>query len=165
MKFDQTALKETLELAEQEHWLDCPNANWALRLASLVLDGIFIYLFVHSLDQLVETISFHNGHLRSNTFFFVLGMVEVLVRAAFVFVYLVVSTHLWGVTLGKFLLGLRLVDEKTGRTLSLGRICSRLFWGVTTNVVSVGVSIYRKDHRSLHDLLTQSVVKRTRGRQ
>lgn len=164
MKWNQTALKETLELAEQEHWLDCPNANWALRLASLVLDAIFIYLFIHTLGKLVDTISFHNSHATGTTFFFLLGLFEVVFRAVFVFLYLVVSSKIWGATLGKLLLGLRLVDEHTGGALSMGRICSRIFWGVSTNLISVAVSIFRKDNRSLHDLLTQSVVKRTRGR-
>lgn len=164
MKLDQTALKETLDLAEQEHWLDCPNANWALRLASSLLDCIFIYLAIHTLHKLVETVSFHSSYLKGSTLSFLLGMAEILLRGVFVFLYLIMSSNLWGATLGKLLLGLRLVDEKTGGPLTMGRVCSRVFWGVSTNVFSILVAIFRKDQRFLHDLLTESVVKKTRGR-
>ena len=164
MKLKQSALKETLDLAEQEHWLDCPNAGWAMRLASLTLDAIFIYIFVHFLGRLVDTIHFHKGANLENDLYFALGLAEFSLRVGFVFLYLVVSSHLWGSTLGKFLLGLRLVDEKTGGTLSIARVCTRLFWGLAANFLTVLVLIVRPDHRSLHDLLTNSIVKRTRGR-
>lgn len=161
-------IQGALSQAEQEHWLERPNAPLALRLASFVLDAIFIYLFLHGFHRLVQAIALHSatwGYSKSflfNPFF--LGFMDVFLRTVFLFCYLVLSVSVLGGTMGKLLLGLRVIDESSGKTLAVTRAISRLAFGLATNLLSLAVAMSRPDGKSLHDLLSRTVIKKVRGR-
>lgn len=161
-------IQETLSRAQQEHWLDCPNAPLGPRLASLMLDCIFIYLATQGLHKIFQALSFYSPMLNAQMpgMFdqVLLGFLEILLRLGFVFVYLTICVCEFGGTLGKLLLGLRVVDSTTGRELSLSRVILRLSVAIFTNFLSLATAMARKDRLALHDLLCQSTVKKVRGR-
>lgn len=154
------SIKEALSQAEQEHWLERPNAPLALRLASFVLDFIFIYLFSHGLHRLVQALNIYSTHWSQ----FFLGFMDIFIRTCFVFSYLIVSVSHFGGTVGKLLLGLRVVDAESGKTLSLARSTGRICWALSTNLLSLAVALTRQDGKYLHDLFSRTVVKKVRGR-
>jgi uncharacterized RDD family membrane protein YckC len=165
MEAKPSNLQETLAQAENAHWLDCPNCNWGLRLASIFLDSIFIYLILHAIDRLFLAISIHETALQIQSQPFPISVVEYFLKAGFLFLYLVFSVSVWGSTLGKRLLGIRIVDANSGANLSIPRVLICLAWFFATHIVSIGVGIFRPDHRAFHDLTTNSLVKKVRGRQ
>ncbi|MFM8270062.1 MAG: RDD family protein [Pseudomonadota bacterium] len=161
-------IQSALSQAEQDHWLERPNAPLALRLASFVLDVIFIYLFFHGLHRLIQALSLHLSSWGPNEFFFlnpfVLGFLDVFLRTCFLFFYLIASVSLFGGTIGQILLGLRIVDEKSGKLLDLTHSTIRLFYGAATNLLSLAVAVSRPDGKTLHDLLSKTAIKKVRGR-
>jgi len=161
-------IQEALSQAEQEHWLERPNAPLAIRLASFVLDMIFIYLFIHGQHRLLQALSIYSATSNHSLVFllnpFFLGFLDVFVRTGFLFFYLVFSVSQFGGTVGNLLLGLRVIDAQSGRTLTLGRSISRLLFGLSTNLLSLAVAMSRPDGRSLHDLLSKTIIKKVRGR-
>lgn len=152
------ALEETLSLAEKLHDLDRPNAPLSLRFACRALDAIFVYLLINGMEKLFQALSpvFENG--------FLLGYVDLLFRLAFLFGYTVLVSAEFGGTLGQVLLGVKVIDSKTGEKLSVGISCLRLLWLLATNILSLIVALTRKDRRCLHDLVSNTVVKKVRGR-
>ena len=160
-------IQEALSQAEQEHWLERPNAPVALRLACFVLDLIFIYLFIHGEHRLLQTLSIYSATAAHATFLlnpFFLGFLDIFLRTSFLFFYLIFSVSHFGGTVGKLLLGLRVVDSESGEKLSLTRSTSRLLFGLSTNLLSASVAMSRPDGRTLHDLLSRTHVKKVRGR-
>ena len=89
------SIQEALSQAEQEHWLERPNAPLAIRLASFVLDLIFIYLFIHGQHRLLQALSIYSATSTQSTLFllnpFFLGFVDIFVRTSFLFFYLVLT--------------------------------------------------------------------------
>lgn len=63
------SIQEALSQAEQEHWLERPNAPLAIRLASFVLDLIFIYLFIHGQHRLLQALSIYSATSTQSTLF------------------------------------------------------------------------------------------------
>lgn len=161
-------IQAALSQAEQEHWLERANAPLALRLASLILDLIFIYLFSHSLHRIIEALSLYSATNIENQSFlmnpFFLGFVDVFFRTGFIFFYLIVAVSTWGGTLGNLLLGLRVIDAQSGKKLNLTRTTNRLLFALATNVLSLAVAMSRPDCKWLHDLLSKTVTKKVRGR-
>ena len=99
--------------------------------------------------------------------------VALQVTAANVAVFLLLnaySLHAQGQTLGKRLLGIRIVDAKTGRIPSLSRLILRRYgfvWMLNTVPGVRGVAfpldfifIVRADRRALHDLVGGTLVVR-----
>lgn len=161
-------IHETLSRAQHEHWLDCPNASLGLRLASLTLDFIFIYLVTQGLHKIFQALSFYSGALNAHIpgLFdqVLLGFLDIFLRTGFLFVYLTISVCEFGGTVGKILLGLRVVDSQTGRELTLSRVILRLSVALLTNFLSIATAMARKDHLALHDVLCRTAVKKVRGK-
>jgi len=161
-------IHDTLTKAEEEHWLDCPNAPLGLRLASLTLDLIFLFLVTQGIHKIFQALTFYssslNAHLPGVFDQVFLGFVDVFLRVSFVFVYTTICVCEFGGTVGKILLGLRVIDAKTGRELNLSRVIIRLSIAILTNFLSIAVALARRDGLALHDTLCQSVVKKVRGR-
>lgn len=152
------ALQQALSQAQKLHELERPSAPLPLRFASRVLDIIFVYLLINTIDKLFQAFNPHFENI------FVLGYLELLLRLFFLFVYVVwISAHFGG-TLGQLLLGLKVIDSNSGEKVSGIRICWRLLWLFGTNVVSLLVATVRKDGKGLHDVICNTVVKRVRGR-
>jgi len=152
------ALEETLSLAEKLHDLDRPSAPLSLRFACRTLDVIFVYLLINGMEKLFQALSpvFENV--------FLLGYLDLFFRLAFLFCYTVLVSAEFGGTLGQILLGVKVIDSRTGEKLSMGNTCQRLLWLVATNILSLVVALTRKDRRSLHDLVSNTAVKKVRGR-
>ena len=161
-------IHETLSKAQHEHWLDCPNASVGLRLASLTLDIIFVYLVTQGLHKIFQALSFYsptlNAHAPGIFDQVLLGFMDIFLRVSFLFVYFTISVCELGGTVGKLLLGLRVVDSETGKELNLSRVILRLSIALLTNFLSVATAMARKDHLPLHDVLCKSAVKKVRGR-
>jgi len=162
------SIHETLSKAQHEHWVDCPNASLGLRLASLTLDIIFVYLVTQGLHKIFQALSFYSPELNTHVpgIFdqVLLGFLDIFLRVGFLFVYFTISVCELGGTVGKLLLGLRVVDSETGRELSLSRVILRLSIALLTNFLSLATAMARKDHLSLHDVLSKSAVKKVRGK-
>lgn len=160
-------MTEALLEAERGHWLDCPNAALSLRIAAVLLDLIFIYLASHGLNRLFESLGMHGPNLlpQSKALFspFFLGFLELFLRLSFLALYLIWSVCFLGGTLGKLLLGLRVVNSETGHFLSFGKSVLRFGLVLFTNMVSLAVAMTRPDGKGLHDLWCRSTVKKIRG--
>jgi uncharacterized RDD family membrane protein YckC len=165
-KSTKTVTEALLE-AERGHWLDCPYASLSLRVAAVLLDLIFIYLVSHGLDRLFESLGMHGPNLlpQSKALFspFLLGFFQLFLKLSFFSLYLVWSVCFLGGTLGKLLLGLRVVNSDTGHFLSFSAAVLRFLLVLFTNIVSLAVVMTRPDRKGLHDLWCKSAVKKIRG--
>lgn len=171
LKPDTTAaesLQAVLAQAEEEHWLERPNAPLVLRGASFFLDLIFIYLITHSIQKLLGALAFYVSESETFTSYpslpLLFGFLDIGFQLSFIFFYLVLSVCDWGGTLGKLLLGLRVINAHTGKKLDIPQTSVRLLLGLITNVLSLAVALSRPDRNTLHDQLAGSVVKRVRGK-
>lgn len=151
-------LQQTLSEAQKLHELERPFAPLSLRFAGRILDGIFVYLIVNSIDKLFQAATPHFENV------FLLGYLDLFLRVVFIFTYGVLISAEFGGSLGQLLLGLKVIDSETGEKLSAVRTCWRLVWLFATNVVTLLVASIRKDGRGLHDIVCNTVVKRVRGR-
>lgn len=83
------------------------------------------------------------------------------------YVYAVWTVATFGGSPAKLLLGLRVLDATSGQKLSIPRVILREIIGKALGLALLGggllMPLMRQDHRSLHDLLSQSVVKRVHG--
>jgi uncharacterized RDD family membrane protein YckC len=95
---------------------------------------------------------------------FFLGFLDIFVKTSFLFFYSIFSVSQFGGTVGNLLLGLRVVDDQSGQKLSLIRSMTRLIFGLSTNLLSLSVAMSRPDGRTLHDLLSRTIIKKVRGR-
>ena len=177
-------VKDALKAAEESHLLDCPNAELRLRLGAFILDAILAGLAFSGLEHLCLALQAHFLHLTvsaTNTaslwqqLLFYLNQNAYLVssslfitfKASFAYLYFIWSLSFAGGSPGKLLLGLRVVNERTGEfptlSQSLSRELIRLF-----GIAFLGITLYpvfqREDQRALHDLAGQSIVKRVHGR-
>lgn len=152
------SLQQTLSEAQKLHELERPFAPLSLRFASRILDTIFLYLLINSIDKLFQAVTPHFENV------FLLGYLNLLLQVVFIFTYGVLISSEFGGTLGQLLLGLKVIDSETGEKLSAVRTCWRLVWLFATNVVALLVASVRKDGRGLHDVVCNTVVKRVRGR-
>lgn len=168
-----------LELAEEAHLKNCPNAEFSLRLASTIVDLILTYLatagfqninkaltlfFSHAIDYAPTQSSLHDLALVvSANSVEISFIIEVCLKVFFVYFYYVVSTCFSGGTPGKLLLGLRVLNYETGKKLLPG--IAFLRFGIS--LLSLGVSYlmipFNKDYRAYHDVLTHSCVKKVHG--
>ena len=165
------SISDTLVEAEEEHFLDCPNADFLVRAAALVLDAILFFLIYSALGRLQHLFGaylapdFPGAPLTDAEM--ALNYATWLLRALAFYAFFIWTVSAFGATPGKLLLGLRIVDVSTGRKLSMTRVLLRESGKVGLAVVTVGGGFltvaFRKDSRALHDLLLRSVVKRIHG--
>jgi uncharacterized RDD family membrane protein YckC len=170
-------ISDTLTEAEADHLLDCPTADFMIRCAAGALDCIFLYLLLSSTQNFYEALLeyfpqssvvvgagpgwmariFRAGPDILNYF-------ASLTKIGFVYLYAFWSNARFGGSPGKLLLGLRILDAKTGQFLGLNRILLRelLARPLSFLIFGCGFSymLLREDRRTLHDVLTGSVVKR-----
>lgn len=167
------SVADTLLEAEQEHYLDCPNADIPIRSAALLLDLILFSIATSGMHHLIETV-------RNSVPFFISAFAEpatpivvllityfawVVKTAAFV-LYFVWSVSRFGGSPAKLIMGLRVVDAQTGDRLNYQRAFVREVlakpFGLLLLVGAV-MAVSREDRRALHDLIAHSTVKRVRG--
>jgi uncharacterized RDD family membrane protein YckC len=173
---------EELEKAEEAHLKNCPNAEFPIRLASTVVDGVLTYLAVSGLQNssralnvflvglqnhfatqsgLGSIYSYISNHSNEVTLF-----LEMSLKILFIYFYYIVSTSLSGGTPGKLLMGLRVLEQH-GRKLTHQMALLRFFIAGTSACLSFGLSyfliLFNKDQQAYHDILTRSCVKKVHG--
>ena len=176
-------LAETLAEAEEDHFLDCPNAEISYRVAAGLLDTILAFLalsgiehicnaLVAPLDQLGAVIHTHGlwqtlfqeASLHSLD---VCVYLMISLKVSFSYFYFVWSLAYAGGSPGKLLVGLRAIDGETGQKLSFPRALAREGVGKVLSISLFGLGLLpillRKDRKAFHDLLVSSVVKRIHG--
>lgn len=167
-------VSEALLEAEHLHYLECPPADPLPRLAALVLDVILCVLWWKSFEQLFEALgvwlatAYRNFETSRALFATPASFLEYLsafVKVSGIYVYLVWTLARFGGTPGQLLLGLRVIDNGSGRHLSGLRSFFRQTVGFTLAATTFGwaTALFRKDARGLQDLLSGSAVKRIRG--
>mgnify|MGYP006273007337 CR=1 FL=1 len=174
---------EELERAEEDHFKNCPNAEFMIRLASTVVDLILSYLAITGLQNLSRALEVFLSHAAdyfiSNPSIHYLGSLiathstdisfifEITLKIFFVYCYYVLSTCFSGGTPGKLLLGLKVLNRETGKKLRPGEAFIRMALAALCTLASGGISYlyiaFNKDQQSLHDRLTQSCVKKIHG--
>lgn len=171
-------ISETLAQAEQDHLLDCPTADFMIRCAATALDSIFIYLLLSSTQNFFEALL---EYFPSQAFAMSLGgpdwvlslwrsgpdginYLSSVTKIGFVYLYSIWSISRFGGTPGKLLLGLRVLDDENGHFLPTSRVFVRELLARPLSFFILGggfaAMLVRKDRRTLHDVITHSVVKR-----
>lgn len=157
------SVSDTLTEAEEEHFLNCPNADFLVRAAAFLLDGLFLFLFGFGLHRLFEAASLILVPTESFQSF--LRAVSFALEASLLYFY-TWSLHYWGGSPAKLLFGLRVLNASSGRRLGFAEVCFREFLGKGLSLISlVGffLPLFRQDRLALHDLISHSIVKRVHG--
>lgn len=165
------SISQALREAEEEHLLDCPNADPAIRTAAFLLDIIFLYLATSSLERIIQAVlhvPFLGGWLwNSAQGMAALNIAVKSFQIAALYYAAIWSVYRFGGTPAKLIFGLRVVDASTGQQLSFLQTVLREIFGkaflisMTVGTVLV-IPIIRRDHLALHDIASRSVVKRLR---
>lgn len=164
------SIAEVLNEAEEQHFLDCPNADYLQRVAALILDSIFLFLVCSATQKLssvlLEMMQTSNVPVSNSTIALILSIKTALQ------VFFWYCSQIWWVTRfgaspAKLILGLRIVDSRTGANLSLPKVFFReviLKFGLFVATAGlVGLRpLLRPDHQTFHDVASRSVVKKTR---
>jgi uncharacterized RDD family membrane protein YckC len=179
----RSSIVEELEKAEEEHLKSCPEADFPMRLASIIVDGILAYLAFTGIHSLSNTLGLLLGHLGNTSWghYFkpeitsflvkqsthIATLFEISFKVLFAYLYFVISTSFSGGTPGKLLLGLRVVNTDNGKRIGPGKVLLRLLIAVTLNTFSFGLTylflLFSKSQRTLHDEITHTSVKKVHG--
>lgn len=169
------SINDTLSEAEHDHFLDCPNADLFIRIAATLLDGILFFLLASGVEHSSSAIAGASAQISKIFFAASVNSQEiqqiVLVGAqVFQFVlgylYFFITVTLFGGSPAKLLLGLRVLDASSGKKLTPVRAMAReLLRGIGLMAGGIGplLALLRKDHLALHDLTTNTVVKKVHG--
>lgn len=165
------SISDTLIEAENDHFLDCPDADFPIRAAAILLDVILLYLAVSMVHRIFMALG-----VATTTFIINEGLVLKLQNAvsflsiAFTLVvayfYWIWTVFRFGGTPAKLLLGLRVLSLRSGEKLGILHTLLRETLGKalsTVCLVGFALPIWRADHRALHDLVCLTVVKRVHG--
>ena len=163
----QRSVSDALKEAEHDHFIDCPNADMFTRIEAGVLDCIFLVIMGSGLDRLynlaVVYLNFVPEDVAINSLNLVTA-VKIALQALLFYLYWIRTVSVFGGSPAKLLLRLRVVDDSNGQKLDFRRTILREVVGKALGVLTLGFGFYmasfRKDHRSLHDLISRSSVKR-----
>jgi len=165
------SISETLVEAEGEHYLDCPNAEFVVRMAAFVLDAIFLFLIVTGTRRIIQIIAAApflgpNRSLPVESLV-LLNTIEISALGITFYVLYIWTVQKFGGTAGKLLLGLKIIDIRTGKQLGviqtvLREIVGKLILGPLTLGIGYLLPLVRGDALALHDLLSRSIVKKVR---
>lgn len=177
------SIAEELEKAEEEHFKNCPDAEFSIRLASVFVDGILAYLAVTGLHSICGALDLHLAHITQSSWgqqipnmtalflenraAHIALYIELTLKIIFFYLYFVASTAFSGGTPGKLLLGIRVVNRNTGKKLTTQKALLRLVIAVGSTLVSCGIIYliipFSDRKRAFHDELTHTVVKKVFG--
>lgn len=182
-KKKKTSVIDTLREAEENHFLDCPNAELRLRVAAVLLDFLLSALAISGLQHLCTALQAHLGHLpipesaghaslaeflttvNANAYL-ISNYAFIGLKVAFAYFYFVWSLAFAGGSPGKLMLGLRVIHHTKGNLPSfpsaLLREITKVF-GVSF-IAGIVPIFLRPDRRAAHDLVAGTVVKRVHGR-
>ena len=163
-------ISEALNEAEDDHFLDCPDADFWIRTGAILLDAIFFWLLWSGIQNTLNSIGpTLIASLQMTTW---VPLTEEQMVPFFIhvghgflyFFYFCATLSKFGGSPGKLLLGLRVVDAKTGSKISFGRALARESFGKVLSTLPLavgwGMAFMRSDSRTLHDLVAGTRVKR-----
>tara|TARA_Y100001936_G_C15689135_1_gene465047 strand:- start:140 stop:589 length:450 start_codon:yes stop_codon:yes gene_type:complete len=140
------------------------DVSWltVLRAGAWVIDNVvilFIGIGVHVVFLYLWTVLFGLAAASVNMLLF--GVCQCITK----FFYLILLERKYGFTLGKRVLGLRVVDRHTGALPSLGKVIARtLLFGL--HYVTYGVTFFfiilNKHNLQVHELFSGTVVERAK---
>lgn len=167
------SVADTLLEAENEHYLDCPNADLPLRSAALLLDLILFSLATSGVHQLVEALRVLLPMVLGGVPETTVPLISLwtsyfswMLKTAAFYGYFVWSVIRFGGSPAKLLLGMRVVDVHSGGRLDYHQAVVRETVGKVFGLLLLAgpvVALFRPDRRCLHDLVTASTVKKVRG--
>ncbi len=163
-------ISDTLNEAEDDHFMDCPDADFWIRTGAILLDGIFFWLMWSGIENTINSAGpslLNYFQLRQLVPLRPEQMVPFLIHVGhgfLYFFYFCATLSKFGGSPGKLLLGLRVVDAKTGGKISFGRAIVRELLGKALSTVPLAIgwsmAFIRADSRTLHDLVAGTTVKR-----
>jgi uncharacterized RDD family membrane protein YckC len=166
------SIADTLQEAENDHYLDCPNADFFIRTAAYLLDAIFLFLLVTGMNRiltiiLTSPIGLGSLHVTDDTRV-VVTSIHVALQCTLFYFYSIWSVVRFGGSAGKLILGLRIIDRDTGQKLDYLQLFAREVLGkFILGPITIGVGflmpLWREDSLALHDLLSGSAVKKVRN--
>lgn len=170
-------IEEALHEAERDHFLDCPEPSLQLRISAAVIDLFFLWLLFGAIQQLQSLSTLITIFVaQKTTLFHGLPILSIVVSASqwlffiALFLYTVIPLHLFGGTPGKLLMGLRVIDSKTGKNLSISYAMLREWVGKPIGLLSFGLLLlpylhkgYPRPQKTITDQLGRSVVKKVQG--
>ncbi len=164
----QRSISETLSEAEDEHYLDCPDADLITRCAAGLLDGILIFLAVTAIDRMSKAMGvILSGNSAWSQLEATIRVGSLACKIMAFYLIDILATCRWGGSFGKVLLGLRVIDRQTGSNLSFSQAMTRelvgkILLGALSGGIGWALASFRTDRLTLQDLVGGSVVKKVR---
>lgn len=109
------------ELYDDSNQPDPQFGGFWIRLGASIIDSIWLMLLTFSLGWLVYGMAYFSSDK------FIQGPADILISYVLPFILTMLFWSYWAATPGKRLLGLRIVDAKTGGKVSRGRLVGRYF--------------------------------------
>ncbi len=170
------SMSEMFSEAEDEHFLDCPTADFFIRCGSILLDAILFFLVLSGVQHISQTVGSLLPKLPSvvgsspaeiERALGVLGYLTIVAKLLLIYGYFLWPVATFRGTPAKLLLGLRVVDASSGGRPSFLQVMLREILGRALCVLVLGggfaLPLLRADQRALHDLISRTVVKRVHG--
>ena len=172
------SITEALREAEEDHYLDCPTADFWVRSGAMVLDGILFGLLWTGIAHICSSLGNYAGGVLptvpegADTVFWkdpmaVARFATMALRGMLIYGFFLWPLARFGGSPAKLLLGLRVVDAQTGKRLTIPKTVLRELLGkaASTAILCGGwaMALFRPDQRALHDLAAGTVVKRVHG--
>jgi uncharacterized RDD family membrane protein YckC len=170
-KIRPKSVSETLLEAEEEHYLDCPNADIWSRSAAFILDAIFLFLLATGLKRVITAIIIApllgQPDQVSHEVVVLISSIQIALQVMLYYLLDVWAVCYYGGSPAKLILGLQVINSQNGKRLNLAQGILREFIGkIILEPICCGLGIIlplvRKDPRMLHDILSGSEVKKTR---
>jgi uncharacterized RDD family membrane protein YckC len=159
------SLRDMLLEAEEDHYLDCPNADFLTRSAAFVLDAMFLFLAVTAISRIFHALARPSADDPQSAIMLLIYAVQTAFQALTFYLLEIESLVLFGGTPGKLLTGLRVIDVHSGGKLTfvqavLREVIGKWVLGSLTLGVGAILPLFRSDHLALHDLVSRSAVKK-----
>lgn len=165
----ERSLHETLNDAEHDHFLDCPDADRMLRAGAQLLDLILCFLILSGIHHVSETLraltptvlgDVDLARIRhwNTTIFYTASAMKLFVF----YTYFIWTVVIFGGTPAKLLLGMRVLDAHSGQKLSVPRTIFREIVGKAL-LLGGGFLLGLRRRVLVHDKLSRTVVKKVHG--
>ena len=141
------------------------NGSFLRRLAARVIDSLLITVPIVLIAAILFPDAFH-AYFDFETEYSPLDPIIALVLLTYIIVFPLFKN---GQTIGKYLMSIRIISEAENTELNplqmiLREFVAQLLYGITFGilmVISGLMVIFRKDKRSLHDLMASTSVRKT----
>lgn len=162
------SVADALQQAEEDHFRDCPDAGFLIRAAACLLDLIFLFLALSTVNRLgIAAAALGYAGMESapadGRLPALYSAFLVAVDATLAYFYTVWTVLRFGASPAKLLLNLQVIDSRTGGRLGIHQALLREWVGKLLSLAAIGAGfflpLFRKDKRTLHDLLSHSAVK------